>query len=86
MPTGTYVLELKRDKIPRDVVAQVLDYGSWVTTLTREQVIDLASEHLEVPFEAAFENVFGAAPPRRAECRAGAHHWLPIWTHRPSAS
>ena len=28
-----HVLELKRDKTPRDVVAQVLDYGSWVTTL-----------------------------------------------------
>ena len=58
-----HVLELKRDKTPRDVVAQVLDYGSWVTTLTREQVIDLASGHLAVPFEAAFEDVFGAAPP-----------------------
>ncbi len=58
-----HVLELKRDKTPRDVVAQVLDYGSWVTTLTREQVIDLASAHLERPFEAAFEETFGAAPP-----------------------
>jgi hypothetical protein len=58
-----HVLELKRDKTPRDVVAQVLDYGSWVTTLTREQVIDIASDHLSEPFEAAFEEVFGSAPP-----------------------
>jgi len=58
-----HVLELKRDKTPREVVAQVLDYGSWVTTLTREQVIDLASEHLDSPFEAAFEDVFAGAPP-----------------------
>jgi len=58
-----HVLELKRDNTPRDVVAQVLDYGSWVTTLTREQVIDLASGHLQIPLEAAFEDVFGAAPP-----------------------
>lgn len=58
-----HVLELKRDKTPRDVVAQVLDYGSWVNTLTREEVIDLASGHLGVPFEAAFEDVFGTAPP-----------------------
>lgn len=64
MPTGTlHLLELKREKTPRDVVAQVLDYGSWVTTLTREQVIDLASNHLKSPFEAAFEDVFGTAPP-----------------------
>lgn len=26
-----HALELKRDKTPRDVVAQVLDYGSWIT-------------------------------------------------------
>ena len=29
-----HILELKRDRIPREVVAQVLDYGSWVQTLT----------------------------------------------------
>lgn len=59
-----HVLELKRDKTPRDVVAQVLDYGSWVTTLTREQVTDLAADHLTgTTFEAAFEEVFGSAPP-----------------------
>ncbi|MEM9881471.1 MAG: nuclease [Planctomycetota bacterium] len=27
------MLELKRDKTPRDIVAQVLDYGAWVRTL-----------------------------------------------------
>jgi RecB family endonuclease NucS len=32
------VLELKRDRTPRDVVAQVLDYGSWVATLTHADV------------------------------------------------
>ena len=58
-----HVLELKREKTPRDVVAQVLDYGSWITTLTREDVIELANDHLEDPFESAFEDVFGAAPP-----------------------
>ncbi|MFD2395178.1 hypothetical protein ACFSSF_17160 [Dietzia aerolata] len=59
-----HVLELKRDKTPRDVVAQVLDYGSWVTTLDRESVIDLANEHLRhTPFETAFEEVFGISAP-----------------------
>lgn len=24
-----HVIELKRDKTPRDIVAQALDYGSW---------------------------------------------------------
>ena len=58
-----HVLELKRDKTPRDVVAQVLDYGSWVSALDRDAVIDLANEHLDVPFESAFEDVFGTSAP-----------------------
>ena len=37
-----HLLELKRDKTPRQVVAQVLDYGSWVSTLSRDDVIDIA--------------------------------------------
>jgi len=32
------VLELKRDKTPRDIVAQVLDYGSWVRALEDEDI------------------------------------------------
>jgi hypothetical protein len=35
-----YVIELKKDKTPREIVAQLLDYGSWVGTLT---VDDIAS-------------------------------------------
>jgi hypothetical protein len=58
-----HVLELKRDKTPRDVVAQALDYGSWVSTLTRDEVIDIANGHLAEPFEVAFEDIFGEAPP-----------------------
>lgn len=58
-----HVLELKREKTPRDVVAQVLDYASWVTTLTRTDVIAIANEHLDAPFEAAFEDVFQVGPP-----------------------
>lgn len=58
-----HVLELKRDKTPREVVAQVLDYGSWVSTLDRETVIDLANEHLDEPFETAFEEVFVTSAP-----------------------
>lgn len=58
-----HVLELKRDKTPREVVAQVLDYGSWVSTLSRDEVIDIADKYLDQPFETAFEDVFGSAPP-----------------------
>lgn len=58
-----HLLELKRDKTPREVVAQVLDYGSWASTLSRDDILDIATKHLDQPFEAAFEDVFGSAPP-----------------------
>ena len=36
-----HAIELKRDKTPRDVVAQVLDYGWWIRTLTLDDVEDI---------------------------------------------
>ncbi len=41
----------------------MLDYGSWASTLSRDDIIDIATKHLDQPFEAAFEDVFGSAPP-----------------------
>lgn len=58
-----HVLELKRDRTPRDVVAQTLDYGSWVATLDRDTVLDLANDHLTEAFESEFEKVFGSSAP-----------------------
>jgi hypothetical protein len=61
------VLELKRDRTPRDVVAQVLDYGSWVERLTNEQIRDLYEHHRgghgSPNFDQAFEARFGVNPP-----------------------
>lgn len=58
-----HVLELKRDKTPRDVVAQVLDYGSWVSTLERDDIVVTAEQHLGAPFEPAFERTFDGPVP-----------------------
>lgn len=39
-PDGALVLiEVKRDRTPRDVVAQALDYASWVETLRSEDIV-----------------------------------------------
>lgn len=57
------VIELKRDRTPRDVVAQTLDYASWVKGLDSEDVEQLAVEHLDKPFAEAFESAFGYEPP-----------------------
>jgi hemin uptake protein HemP len=41
-PDGSLVLiELKRDKTPREIVAQALDYASWVGHLTTEKIAQI---------------------------------------------
>ena len=57
------VIELKRDRTPRDVVAQALDYASWVQELGREDVERYAREHLGKSFSEAFGEAFGQEPP-----------------------
>nr|WP_279591082.1 endonuclease NucS domain-containing protein [Modestobacter marinus] len=59
-----HVLELKRDRTPREVVAQLLDYGSWVRTLTHEQVLDIfAAYRPGAVFEQEWATVFGGVTP-----------------------
>lgn len=59
------ILELKRDKTPRDVVAQTLDYASWVKTLTHEEVDRIAAKFLggDAAFKQAFREKFDADLP-----------------------
>ena len=54
------VLELKKGQTPREVVAQALDYASWVHYLEYEDVIGLASKHFgdREAFEDAFKEKF----------------------------
>lgn len=59
-----HVLELKRDKTPRDVVAQALDYGSWVQDLSHEDVLAIYAKYTShKALEVAFEETFGVALP-----------------------
>ncbi|MDG9717359.1 endonuclease NucS domain-containing protein [Streptomyces sp. DH24] len=63
-----HVLELKRDRTPREVVAQVLDYGSWVQELTNEQIRDVYGSYarrrgLVEELDEAFALKFGGSPP-----------------------
>lgn len=57
------IVELKRDRTPRDVVAQVLDYASWVQGLGREDVERYVRKYLGVSFGEAFQQAFGLEPP-----------------------
>jgi hypothetical protein len=56
---GVVIVELKRDKTPRDVTAQALDYASWVQTLNAEAIQKIAAEHLNGDsLELAFRQKF----------------------------
>ena len=58
------VVELKRDKTPREVVAQALDYASWVENLSYEQVSEIyAEKHGGQKFEVGYAETFGTSPP-----------------------
>ena len=54
------ILELKRDKTPREVTAQALDYASWVKELDAKAIDAIAAQYLDgETLEAAFQSKFG---------------------------
>lgn len=59
-PDGSLVLiELKRDRTPRDIIAQALDYASWVEQLTPEKIAQIFQRfsnggNLDEAFKARF--------------------------------
>jgi hypothetical protein len=57
------IIELKRDKTPREIVAQVLDYASWVATLTTRDVHDLCLEKNGRTLDELYRECFNAALP-----------------------
>lgn len=60
-PDGSLVLiELKRDKTPREIVAQSLDYASWVESLAAEKIAQIYERFSGGKnFDEAFKNHFG---------------------------
>ncbi|CUK00970.1 hypothetical protein PH7735_02395 [Shimia thalassica] len=58
------IVELKRDKSPRDIVAQVLDYASWVCRLTTSDVHRISQNVMSVPLSTAYREKFGASLPQ----------------------
>lgn len=62
---GLIIVELKKDRTPREIVAQVLDYASWVHTLTTPEVYDRAEKYLGARLVTAFRERFGEGIPER---------------------
>ncbi|MBU9711573.1 hypothetical protein [Evansella tamaricis] len=63
MDGNLIILELKKDKTPRDVVSQALDYASWVRDLTYNDIEKIATKYLNCPIRERFSNRFQSAFP-----------------------
>jgi hypothetical protein len=59
------VIELKRNKTPRDVVAQALDYASWIQDLSYDEIKNIFEDQHDKSFEESYENKFGSPPPEK---------------------
>jgi hypothetical protein len=62
-PDGSLVLiELKRDRTPREIVAQALDYASWVAELTADRIVQIYARFSSGGnLGTAFQKRFGIA-------------------------
>lgn len=67
--TGSIIIiELKKHKTPRDVVAQAIDYAAWVETLPSEKIVQIYNEfaskntNAAVSFDQAYLAKFGVSP------------------------
>jgi hypothetical protein len=52
------IVELKRDKTPRDIAAQVLDYASWVKVLTADKIQEIAEKYCKPSLVEAYQTKF----------------------------
>ncbi len=59
------IVELKRDKTPREITAQTLDYASWAKDLSNERITEIANAYLgeKDSLEEAFRRRFGTELP-----------------------
>jgi len=52
------IIELKRNKTPRDIVAQCLDYGTWVYNLLYDDIVNIYETEKTSNFEKDFVEYF----------------------------
>ncbi len=78
------IVELKRDKTPREITAQALDYGSWIVDLSNDRITALAQAYLGGDkFENAFQRHFGTEVP---ETLNGSHRMLIVGSRIDASS
>ncbi len=60
------IIELKRSRTPREVVAQLIDYASWVQSLSYEDIATIyADKNYGKKLEEGFDGAFGASLPEQ---------------------
>src|SRR3712207_8027140 len=63
-----YTTLFRSERTPREVVAQTLDYASWVKDLGHADLVEIYNDYQPgEDFEAAFEARFGSKVPDRSE-------------------
>lgn len=55
---NSVIIELKRDELPREVLAQAIDYASDVSSWTVERLSEVCAGYLKKPLEIAFNEAF----------------------------
>jgi hypothetical protein len=60
------IIELKKNRTPREVVSQLLDYASWVQSLSYEEIASIyAEKNHGAKLEEGFSERFGTSLPER---------------------
>jgi hypothetical protein len=78
------IVELKRDKTPREITAQTLDYASWTADLSNERITTIANTYLgSTGFDQSFRNCFNVDVP---ETLNGDHRMLIVGSQIDSSS
>jgi len=80
---AVWIVECKRDRTPREIIAQVLDYASWVRLLTDRDIHDIAADFLRRPLPIAFEEWSGESLPEQLNAT---HHMVVVATAFDEAS
>lgn len=57
------IVELKRDKTPREIIAQILDYAAWIDKLSPKEIEQISTPYLKKSLSAAFSEHFGISFP-----------------------
>ena len=58
-----FIVELKRNKTPRDIIAQVLDYASWVRDLDYDQINKIAFDYHKKELTETYREYFNEPLP-----------------------